>query len=133
MSGSWVGDFWYFDAEASLPAGSLVGVSYVSRTSGTGMKYWLVEYLDGETWKPALPTTTEEVEGQTVTYNVAHANTANFPVEFVATTSVAMSSFQIRQTCVMNAQASGSGPLPAPNGGTIRIKGADLSPKIVMF
>ena len=133
VSGSWVGDFWYLDAEASIPAGSLVGVSYVSRTSVTGMKYWLVEYLDGETWKPALPTSTLDVDGQTVTYNVAHNNTDNFPVEFVVPTTVNMASFQVRQTCVVNAQASGKGPLEAPNGGTIRIKGGDISPKIVMF
>ena len=133
VCGSWVGDFWYLDAEASLPAGSLVGVSYVSRASGTGMKYWLVEYLDGETWKPAFPTQTIEVDGQAVAYNVNHNNTANFQIEFVAMTTSAMTSFQVRQTCVVNSQASGSGALAAPNGGTVRLKGGDLSPKIVMF
>lgn len=133
VSGSWVGDYWHFEAQASIPAGALVGVSYVSRTSGTGMKYWLVEYLDGDTWKPALPTSVIEIDGQSVAYNVEHANTDNFPVEFIASASVNMSSFKIRQTCVVNAQANGKGALEAPNGGTIRIKGGDISPKIVMF
>lgn len=133
VSGSWAGDYWAFSAEASIPAASLVGVSYVSRTSGTGMKYWLVEYLDGDTWKAALPTKTVEIEGQSVTYNLEHLNTDNLPVEFMASTSVDMSSFQVRQTCVANTQAKDNNAVQAPNGGTIRLKGGDLSPVIVMF
>lgn len=131
--GAWPGDSWNLTAESSIAAGSIIGVSYYSRTSGTGMKYWLVEYLDGDTWKPALPIQTVEVEGQTISYNVEHMNTANFEVNFVATTTADMSSFKVRQTCVVNAQASGKGPLAAPNGGTIRLKGADIAPKIVKY
>ena len=131
VTGSWVGDYWYLDAEASIPAGSLMGVSYTSRASGTGMKYWLVEYFDGKQWKPAMPVQT--LEGTSVQYNLNHNNTDNFNVEFVAMTVADMTTFQVRQTCVENAQASGKGALPAPNGGTVRLKGEALSPKIVMF
>lgn len=131
--GAWPGDSWNLTAESAIAAGSIIGVSYYSRTSGTGMKYWLVEYLDGDTWKPALPIQTVEVEGQTISYNIEHMNTDNFEVNFVATTTADMSSFKVRQTCVVNAQASGKGPLAAPNGGTIRLKGADIAPKIVKY
>ena len=133
VEGQWPGDSWNLTAEQNIPAGSLVAASFYSRTSGTGMKYWLVEYLDGDTWKPAMPTTTAEVEGQTITYNVNHENTKEFHIQFAVPTTVAMSEFKIRETCLINTQASGNGPLEAPNGGTVRIKGDSLSPIIVMY
>ena len=133
VEGQWPGDSWNLTAEQNIPAGSIVAASFYSRTSGTGMKYWLVEYLDGDTWKPAMPTTTEEIEGQTVTYNVNHNNTTEFHIQFAVTTTVDMSEFKIRETCLVNTQASGKGPLEAPNGGTVRIKGGSMSPIIVMY
>ena len=133
VEGQWPGDSWNLTAEQNIPAGSIVAASFYSRTSGTGMKYWLVEYLDGDTWKPAMPTVTEEIEGQTITYNVNHNNTTEFHIQFAVTTTVDMSEFKIRETCLVNTQASGKGPLPAPNGGTIRIKGGAMSPVIVMY
>ena len=133
VEGQWPGDSWNLTAEQNIPAGSIVAASFYSRTSGTGMKYWLVEYLDGDTWKPAMPTVTEEIEGQTITYNVNHNNTTEFHIQFAVTTTVDMSEFHIRETCLVNTQASGKGPLAAPNGGTIRIKGAAMSPVIVMY
>lgn len=133
VEGQWVGDSWNLTAETAVPAGSLVGASFASRASGTGLKYWIVEYLDGDTWKPALPTKTVEVGGQTITYNVEHMNTTEFKIEFVVSTTVDMSTFHIRETCLSNAQAKAGDLLDAPNGGTMRLKGADLSPKIVMF
>ena len=133
VEGQWPGDSWNLTAQHSIPAGSIVAASFYSRTSGTGMKYWLVEYLDGDTWKPAMPTVTEEIEGQTITYNVNHNNTTEFHIQFAVTTTVDMSEFHIRETCLVNTQASGKGPLAAPNGGTIRIKGGAMSPVIVMY
>jgi hypothetical protein len=133
VEGPWVGDSWNLTAEAAIPAGSLVGASFASRASGTGLKYWIVEYLDGDTWKPALPTQTVEVNGEIITYNVEHMNTDNFEINFVVSTTVDMSVFHVRETCLSNAQANGKGPLGAPNGGTIRLKGGELSPRIVMY
>jgi hypothetical protein len=133
VEGQWVGDSWNLTAEATIPAGSLVGASFASRASSTGLKYWIVEYLDGDTWKPALPTQTVEVNGETITYNVEHMNTANFEINFVVSTTVDMSVFHVRETCLSNAQAKAGDLLEAPNGGTMRLKGGDLSPKIVMF
>ena len=133
VEGQWVGDSWNLTADANLPAGSLVAASFASRASGTGLKYWIVEYLDGETWKPALPTKTVEVGGQTITYNVEHMNTTEFKIEFAVSTTVDMSKFHIRETCLSNAQAKAGDLLEAPNGGTMRLKGAALSPKIVMY
>jgi hypothetical protein len=133
VEGQWVGDSWNLTAEATIPAGSLVGATFASRTSMTGLKYWIVEYLDGDTWKPALPTQTMEINGETITYNVEHINTANFEINFVVSTTVDMSVFHIRETCLSNAQARAGDLLEAPNGGTMRLKGGELSPKIVMY
>jgi hypothetical protein len=133
VEGPWVGDSWNLTAEAAIPAGSLVGASFASRASGSGLKYWIVEYLDGDTWKPALPTQTVEVNGEIITYNVEHMNNDNFEINFVVSTTVDMSVFHVRETCLSNAQANGKGPLGAPNGGTMRLKGGELSPKIVMY
>jgi hypothetical protein len=74
-----------------------------------------------------------EVNGETITYNVEHINTANFEINFVVSTTVDMSVFHIRETCLSNAQARAGDLLEAPNGGTMRLKGGELSPKIVMY
>ena len=133
VEGQWVGDSWNLTAEAAIPAGSLVGASFASRASGTGLKYWIVEYLDGDTWKPALPTRNVEINGVSITYNVEHMNTDNFLINFAVSTTADMSVFHIRETCLSNIKARDGEPLEAPNGGTIRIKGDELSPRIVIF
>ena len=133
VEGQWVGDSWNLTAEATIPAGSLVGASFASRTSNTGLKYWIVEYLDGDIWKPALPTRNVEINGVSITYNVEHMNTDNFLINFAVSTTADMSVFHIRETCLSNVKARDGEPLEAPNGGTIRIKGDELSPRIVIF
>ena len=133
VEGQWVGDSWNLTAEATIPAGSLVGASFASRTSNTGLKYWIVEYLDGDIWKPALPTRNVEINGVSITYNVEHMNTDDFLINFAVSTTADMSVFHIRETCLSNVKARDGEPLEAPNGGTIRIKGGELSPRIVIF
>ncbi len=134
VTGAWPGDYWLISAEypEGIPDGAKIHVSFISRASGTGMKYWLVEYYDGGQWKPAMEVQTAEVEGETIQYNINHNNTANFDVDFsyIATASEEV---LIRITCQANAQASGKGPLEAPNGGTVRLKGGSDSPVIEMF
>ncbi len=131
--GAWPGDYWYISGktDTEITAGSSVRVYFVERASGTGVKYWLVEYLDGETWKPAMTTKTVDIDGQgTITYNVELKNTAEFPIDIIINPTVATKEIVIRSTCVANAQASGKGALAAPNGGTVRLKGAGKSPII---
>jgi hypothetical protein len=74
-----------------------------------------------------------EINGETITYNVEHMNTEDFLINFTVSTTADMSVFHIRETCLSNAKARDGEFLEAPNGGTIRIKGDELSPKIVMF
>lgn len=134
VTGCWPGDYWLFTAhyEQGIPVGAKIHGFFVSRASGTGMKYFLAEYLDGTEWKPVLPTSTVKVGDEDVTFNINHNNTANFPVDFTYTVGKATKDMQIRVKCVTNAQASGKGPLSAPNGGTVRLKGGDLSPYFEM-
>ena len=94
------------------------------------MKYFIVEYLDGGEWKPALPAKTKEVNGEQVTYNVEHDDTKNFNIDFTYEVAAATTEVQIRLRCVANAQAKSGAALTAPNGGTHRLKGEDLSPYI---
>ncbi len=134
VDGAWPGDYWYFNATADVAAGTVVHAYFVERASGTGMKYWLVEYKDNGEWKPAFETKTVDIEGQgTITYNIELMNTAELPVDVTFVTTAATNAIEIRSTCAANAQASGKGPLAAPNGGTVRLKGAEKSPYIEIF
>lgn len=127
VTGTWVGDYWLTSADLDTihPAGTKVSFHALSRCSGTGMRYWLMEYKDGNEWKPLLTTTTENIEtGENVTYNIKHDNTTEFPINVVVTLTQPTKRVEFRQTCVANAQASGKGALTAPNGGTHRYQGS---------
>lgn len=133
VSGSWKGDYWLITAhyDKGIPAGATIHGFFCTRTSGTGLKYWLAEYLDGSEWKPLMETKT--VNGGDVVYNIAHENTANFPVEFSYQAVNASQDVKIRVTAVSLHRADGKGEVSKPGGGTIRIKGNDgLSPYIEM-
>ena len=133
--GAWVGDYWLITAnyEKGIPAGATIHGFFVSRASGSGLKYWLAEYLDGTEWKPLMETSTVKSGDAEVVYNINHNNTANFPVDFTYKVGTATKEVKIRITAVALDQANGKGPITKPNGGTVRIKGNDgLSPYIEM-
>lgn len=133
--GAWKGDYWLITAhyEKGIPAGANIHGFFSTRTSGSGLKYWLAEYLDGTEWKPLMETKKVTSGGAEVEYNIAHANTANFKVEFSYKAVNASKDVKIRVTAVALDQANGGAALAKPNGGTIRIKGNDgLSPYIEM-
>ena len=71
--------------------------------------------------------------GETITYNVEHVNDDDFVIDFMVSTTADMPVFHIRETCLSNVKAKDGGLLEAPNGGTVRLKGNELSPKIVIF
>ena len=128
VTGAWTGDYWLFDVNANIAKGEIIKANFVSRASGTGAKYWVVEYFNGAEWVPAMPTTAVEVEGATLNYHIAHNNTDNFPVEFYVTSPADITKFQVRVTALSPYQAKNAASPKAPNGGTIRLKGGDLSP-----
>ncbi len=56
--GVWTGDHFLFEAEYNLPEKSNVSISFGMRGKKTTLKYWLLEYKDGNEWKPAGKTET---------------------------------------------------------------------------
>ena len=124
VTGAWPGDYWLFSATDNYeyPAGTNLHVKYLTRVSATGHKYWMLEYFDGNEWKPAdeYPVQTTTETGETVQYNFVEP-TSNVAVECVWTLAAPCREPMFRMRCVANWQANGKGALAAPNGGTCRI------------
>ncbi|MCF0175307.1 MAG: hypothetical protein HUJ94_00555, partial [Bacteroidales bacterium] len=53
VTGAWPGDYCQFTADAPVPGGSIMKISFETRTSATNPKYWKLYYLDGSEWKVA--------------------------------------------------------------------------------
>lgn len=132
VTGVWPGDYWLFELSDgyTYKAGTKVHISFLTRLSATGQKYWKLEYWDGAAWQSAgeMKEGKVEFEGfdtQTFMYNF-EPTTANTNSQVDETWALAAdcSNLQFRYTCVANAQYNGNGPLAAPNGGTCRIAGA---------
>lgn len=123
MVGAWTGDYWLITATRAeaIPAMSKIRFFAQFKASGTGLKYWVFEYLDGETWKPVTPLKTKDG----IEHNIELMNTAILKIDETIQTSVAMNTIQFRLTAASPAQASGKGNLAKPNGGTIRFSGAE--------
>ncbi len=124
VTGAWPGDYWLFSATDNYeyPAGTNLHIKYLTRVSATGQSYWMLEYFDGNEWKPAdeYPVETETESGTNAQYNFKEP-TSNIAVECVWTLAAPCREPMFRMRCVANAQANDKGPLAAPNGGTCRI------------
>ena len=123
-TGPWPGDYWLFYGEAPIKSGSVVQIQFGARTSATGHKYWILEYLDGKTWKTAgTPKVSTDLPGDQVEYTAAmNADGAtNVTVNETVTFSRNVEHGQFRFRCVANWQASGAGALAARNGGSARL------------
>ena len=126
VTGAWPGDYWLYEVPAVIPANTLLSINFMGRVSATGHKYWMMEYLDGEEWKPVGTVLTSEETGETVEYTNAMQN-ANAPVGGSFKVKHAMTSLKIRYRCMANWQSDPSkgGALAARNGGTARMTGDD--------
>ena len=128
VTGAWPGDYWLFSATDNYeyPAGTNLHIKYLTRVSATGQRYWMLEYFDGNDWKPAeeYPIQTETESGTNAQYNFQEP-TANIAVECYWTLAAPCREPMFRMRCVANAQANDKGPLGAPNGGTCRIADND--------
>lgn len=132
VTGAWPGDYWLFELSDgyTYKAGTKVHISFLTRLSATGQKYWKLEYWDGAAWQSVG----EMVEGviehegfdtQTFMYNFEPTTaTSNSLVDHTWVLAADCSNMQFRYTCMANYQFNGNGPLEAPNGGTCRIAGA---------
>ena len=126
VTGVWPGDYWLFTATdgKEYPAGTKLHIKYLTRISGTGQKYWILEYWDGAAWQPGAELKTETETGTSAQYNFIEP-TSNTTVEGTFTLAAACTVMQFRMRCVANWQSNGKGPLAAPNGGTCRLAADD--------
>lgn len=126
VTGAWPGDYWLYEIPAVIPANTLLSINFMGRVSATGHKYWMMEYLDGEEWKPVGAVLTSEETGETVEFTNAMQN-ANAPVGGSFKVKNAMTSLKIRYRCMANWQSDPAkgGALAARNGGTARMTGDD--------
>lgn len=133
--GVWPGDYWLFEATDgyAYPANTTVGISFITRVSKTGMRYWRLEYIDGTEWKSAMPTTKETINGTEAEYNIKMFEDGNTNVEINTTVvlSAPTKDIKFRMLCVANAQANGGAALEKPNGGTCRIAGAEGTSPVI--
>lgn len=122
-TGPWPGDYWHFFCTGAVKAGSQVHIAFEARTSGTGHKFWRLEYLDGTEWKIAGEALKTNEPGEEVIYTHAMASdgSTNIPVDATVTFRKNMENCQFRFMCAANWQANGKGKLTTRNGGSARL------------
>ena len=127
VTGPWPGDYWLFYGTGAIKAGSEVRIVFETRTSATGHKFWLLEFLDGEEWKPVSETFTTTEPGEEITYShIMNADGAtNVAIDYIVRYRKNTEHAQFRFRCMANWQANGSGKLGARNGGTARLSVTD--------
>lgn len=121
VTGVWPGDAWVFTATDGneYPTGTKLHIKYLTRCSGTGQKYWRLEYWDGEAWQPTDPLKKETESGSSAEYNFEESK-KNVTVDKTFTLAKACTEMQFRMVCVVN-WTLGKKALEAPNGGTCRL------------
>ena len=128
-TGVWPGDYCEFVAASPVPEQTVVKLSFGTRSSSGGMKYWRLEFRDGDEWKPAGDIYTDPSvigpDGQPVKYTHAMIDgSTNLLVDAVVTYTQATDQVEFRFICAANFRVSGSpvgGNPPAPNTGTWRL------------
>ena len=71
VTGPWVNDYWLFYGNGAILAGTEVQIAFEMRSSAWGMKFWLLEYLDGDEWHAAGTPQTSTEPGYEVQYTAA--------------------------------------------------------------
>ena len=71
VTGPWVNDYWLFYGNGAILAGTEVQIAFEMRSSAWGMKFWLLEYLDGDEWHVAGTPQTSTEPGYEVQYTAA--------------------------------------------------------------
>lgn len=124
-TGPWPGDYWLFVSEGKVVANTKFNIKFGARTSATGHKYWILEYLDGKIWKPAGNTqmSKDMPSGQNVEYTAAMNadGKTNVIVDRNFTITKNMDALQVRFRCLANWQANGKGALSKRNTGSARL------------
>lgn len=121
VTGVWPDDAWVFTATdgKEYPAGTKLHIQFLTRCSGTGQKYWILEYWDGEAWQPTDELKIETESGTSAKYNFEESKN-NVSVDKTFVLAKACTEMQFRMVCVAN-WTLGKKTLEAPNGGTCRL------------
>ncbi len=130
ITGGQAEDCWLFSIDLEktpYPAGSVLNFNTAFFTSNGGLKYWMLEILDGDAWVPMAEVTTEEVSdssGQkhSVTYTHAQEKTAVLPIAVkYALKHETQDMLYIRYRAMSNIACSGR-LKEVPDGGVHRVE-----------
>ncbi len=111
MCGPMPGDFWQFETTGGheFPEGTQLHIIYTYNPGRYGAKYWMIEYKDGDEFKPVpafeRKTETLELSSETITYNMAFTTSQRI-VEFTVTLENHTKEFIVRQRCCSEYQVN---------------------------
>ena len=120
----------YTESGAPIAAGTKLHLFFALRPNKAFiMKYWLIEYLDGEEWKPALTVK----DGDGFKYNVelfyasGQGNETNTFIEPTVTLSKDTEAAKFRMTATSNIGADGTAVTVISAAGALRFSGEDCN------
>jgi hypothetical protein len=111
MCGPMPGDCWQFETTGKydFPEGTQLHMVYTYNPGKYGAKYWMVEYKDGDEFKPVpafeKKTETLELSSETITYNMAFTDDQKV-VQFTVTLDNPTEEFVVRQRCCSEYQVN---------------------------
>lgn len=116
MCGPMAGDYWQFETTGGyeFAEGTRLHMIYTYNPGNYGAKYWVVEYKDGDVFKPVFEMKTEHVTysdasvsyDENVNYNIAFS-TDQKQVDFTVTLENPTTEFVVRQRCSSSYQVNG--------------------------
>ena len=134
LSGSLTGDYWLFQipVKETLPAGTVMHIKFITRSAAGAARYWSLEYLDNESWKPISAQRTAQVAGESVIYTLdlvtdltgnkrVGSDNAQIDNDFTLSAQItAGNRLQCRLRCAADIACNGENP----NTGNHRLAGA---------
>ncbi len=111
MCGPMPGDCWQFETTGNndFPEGTQLYMKYTYNPGKYGAKYWIIEYKDGEEFKPVpafeQKTETLSLSSETITYNMAFTSDQKV-IEFTVTLENPTDQFVVRQRCCSEYQVN---------------------------
>lgn len=112
MSGPMPGDYWQFETLGGnrFAEGTRLHIIYTYNPGSYGAKYWMIEYKDGEEFRPVpafeKKTETLSLSGETIDYNISFTTDQKI-VDFTVTLENPTDEFVVRQRCCSEYQVNG--------------------------
>lgn len=108
MCGPMAGDQWLFETQngQEIAEGTSLHMIFTYNPGNYGAKYWRVEYLDGNDWKPAFENQKKEISGQgEIEYNIDFTSSQKI-VEFTKILDSPTAEFKVRMVCCSTYQVN---------------------------